>query len=304
MARGDGGSVETGGEAGAEALARLYDLDVAEEEADLGLYLALASRTTGPILELMAGSGRLAVPLAATGRRVVAVDVDPAMLARARVAASAAGSRAARRLELVDADADGYRHPRAGRFGLAFVALGSLLLLPGRAAQRRAFATLADHLAPGGVAAVDVPLLDADDLSRYDGRLTLDWVRRDPAGSVTTKTSSARHDASTRTVALVSIFEEGLPGRPAARTVRVDRLHLLDAVDLLEMAEAAGLRVEILAGDADLTPLAPGADRAILVAVRGSADAPPASPRRRARDRTTVVDGGTSGGPGRARHAW
>ncbi len=304
MGRGDGGSVEPGGESGAEALARLYDLDVAEEDADRGLYLALATRTTGPILELMAGSGRLAVPLAATGRRVVAVDVDPAMLARARVAASAAGPRAARRLELVDADVDGYRHPRAGSFGLAFVALGSLLLMPGRAAQRRAFATLADHLAPGGVAAVDVPLLDADDLSRYDGRLTLDWARRGPAGSVITKTSSARHDASTRTVALVSVFEEGLPGRPAARTVRVDRLHLLDAVDLLEMAEAAGLRVEILAGDADLTPLAPGADRAILVAVRATADAPPAAPRRPARDRTSGGVGGTSDGRGRARRAW
>jgi SAM-dependent methyltransferase len=303
MGRGDGGSVEPGGESGAEALARLYDLDVAEEDADLGLYLALAARTTGPILELMAGSGRLAVPLAITGRRVVAVDVDAAMLARARAAADAADGPAARRLELVDADVDGYRHPRAGRFGFAFVALGSLLLLPGRAAQRRAFATLADHLSPGGVAAVDVPLLDADDLSHYDGRLTLDWVRRGPDGSMITKTSSARHDAATRTVALVSVFEEGPPGRPAARIVRVDRLHLLDAVDLREMAEEAGLRVEIVAGDADLTPLAPGADRAIIVAVREPVEAT-RSTRRRGRDRTSVAAGGTSGGPSHARGAW
>jgi SAM-dependent methyltransferase len=309
MPRTSGGSATPGEESGAEALARLYDLDVAEEDGDLGLYLALAARTRGPILELMAGSGRVAVPLAATGRRVVAVDLDPAMLARARAAADAAGGRAARRLELLDADVHGYRHPDAGRFGLAIVALGSLLLLPGRAAQRAAFTTLAAHLAPGGVATVDVPLLDADDLSRYDGRLTLDWVRHGPDGFVVTKTSSARHDATARAVTLVSIFEEGRPGRQVARTVRVDRLHLLDAVDLREMSEAAGLRVEVLAGDADLTPLAPGADRAIVVAVRDE-DASARRPGRTARrgagggGGTSGGGGGTSGAPGRSRGAW
>jgi SAM-dependent methyltransferase len=302
VAPADGGSARS--ETGAEALARLYDLDVAEEDGDLGLYLALADRTSGPILELMAGSGRVAVPLAATGRRVVAVDMDAAMLDRARRAASAAGARAERRLELVDADVDGYRHPDAGGFGLAIVALGSLLLLPGRAAQRRAFATLAAHLAPGGVAAVDVPLLDADDLSHYDGRVTLDWVRHAPDGSVVTKTSSARHDATTRTVVLVSIFEEGHPGRPVARTVRVDRLHLLDAVDLEEMAAEAGLKVEVLAGDADLTPLGPGADRAILVAGRGGGRSPAGQSGRGGRGGTSGGRGGTSGGRGRARGAW
>jgi SAM-dependent methyltransferase len=304
--RSDGARDETG----AEALARLYDLDVAEEDGDLALYLALADRTRGPILELMAGSGRVAVPLAATGRRVIAVDVDPAMLARARGAAAAAGARAQRRLELVDADVDGYRHADAGRFGLAIVALGSMLLLPGRAAQRRAFATLAAHLAPGGVAVVDVPLLDADDLSRYDGRVTLDWVRHAPDGAVVTKTSSARHDATTRTVVLVSVFEEGLSGRPVARTVRVDRLHLLDAVDLEEMAAEADLAVEVLAGDADLLPLGPGADRAILVAVRGDAGARPRARRARGasdpagRGGTSGGRGGTSGGRGRGSGAW
>ena len=122
----------------AAALARLYDLDTGDQDADLDLYLALAGRTEGPILELMAGSGRVAVPLAAAGCRVVAVDLDAAMLGRARAAARADGREAARRLETVHADIDGYRHARAGRFGLALIALGSLLLLPDRPAQRRA----------------------------------------------------------------------------------------------------------------------------------------------------------------------
>jgi hypothetical protein len=51
-------------ETAADALARLYDLDLAEDPGDLDLFLALAARTGGPILELAVGTGRLALPLA------------------------------------------------------------------------------------------------------------------------------------------------------------------------------------------------------------------------------------------------
>src|SRR5437762_13245766 len=74
----------TASETPAEALARLYDLDLTEDPGDLELYRALARRTGGPIVELAVGSGRIAAPLAADGHRVVGVDLDPAMLDRAR----------------------------------------------------------------------------------------------------------------------------------------------------------------------------------------------------------------------------
>ena len=84
-----------------------------------------------------------------------------------------------------------------GRYAFAFIALNSLMLLPTRAAQRKAIQTLAEHLAPGGLAAVDVWLPDGDDLGRYDGRLILEWIRPDPAtGALVTKSGSAIHDAA------------------------------------------------------------------------------------------------------------
>ena len=250
------------------ALARLYDLDLADDPGDVELYLALAGRADGRVLELAVGTGRVAVPLAVAGHRVTGVDSDPAMLDRARRRAAAEGLDAAA-LELVEADIVGLDLSGAGHFDFAFLALNSLMALPGRVAQRAAIQALADHLAPGGIAAVDVWLPDAEDLARYDGRVILEWPRLDPeTGAIVTKTGSAQYDAATGTIALTSIFEEGGQGSPPVRWVRTDRLRLVSADELVSFAEAAGLEVETLAGSYDLEPLGPGSDRAILVATR------------------------------------
>ena len=63
----------TGAETAADALARLDDLDLADDPGDLDLDLALAGRTGGPVLELGAGSGRIAVPLAFLGQHSLVI---------------------------------------------------------------------------------------------------------------------------------------------------------------------------------------------------------------------------------------
>jgi SAM-dependent methyltransferase len=249
------------------ALARLYDLDLSEDPGDLDLLLALAARSGGPVLELAVGSGRLAIPLARDGYDVTGVDLDQAMLARARRVADAAGRSVSRRLRLIEGDARSVRLPEAGAFGFAFIPLNSIFLLGSRADQAAAVATLAAHLGPGGVAMVDAWLPDAEDIARYDGRLVLEWVRTDPeTGLEVTKTGSAIYDAATSSVRLTTIFEEGRPGEAPVRWVRTDRLRLVSADDLVAMAEAAGLEVETLAGDYELGDIGPGAERAVLVA--------------------------------------
>lgn len=247
----------------ADALARLYDLDLVEDPGDLDLYLALAARTGGPILELAVGTGRLAAPLAEAGYAVTGVDLDPAMLARARTRGAAAD------LRLVEGDARTVRLPDAGRYRLAFVALNSLFLMGGRDEQQSVIGTLAAHLAPGGLAIVDVWLPDADDLARYDGRVMLEYPRRDPAtGRHVVKIGSAIHDAATSTVRLTTIYEEGDPGQPAVRWIRRDLMRLVGADELRAFALDAGLVVESIAAGYDLEPFGPGAERAILIAVQ------------------------------------
>jgi SAM-dependent methyltransferase len=252
----------------AAALARLYDLDLQDDPGDLDLWLALADRADGPVLELAAGSGRLAVPIAEAGHPVTAVDLDAAMVARGRERATAAGLDEAR-ITFVEADLRELRLPSAGQFAMTFVGLNSLMLLATRAAQQQAFRTMAAHLGPGGLAAVDVWLPDAEDLGRFDGRVMLEWPRTDlETGHVVTKAGSAVHDAATGTITLTAIYEDGPQGAPPVRWVRRDRLRLVSADELAAFAEDAGLRVELIAGGYDLGPLGPGSERAILIAER------------------------------------
>ena len=255
--------------ASAAALARLYDLDLADDPGDVELYRALADRGGGRVLELAVGTGRIAVPLAAAGYRVTGVDNDPQMLDRARARGAASLARSGGSLELVEADIEGLALPEGAAFDFAFIALNSLMTLGTREAQLAAVKALADHLVAGGIAAVDVWLPDAEDLARYDGRLILEWARTEPTtGALVTKIGSAQYDAATGTVALTSLFEEGAQGAPPARWVRQDRLRLVSAEELAGFAEAAGLRVETLARDYDLEPFGPGSDRAVLIAIR------------------------------------
>jgi SAM-dependent methyltransferase len=260
----------------ATALARLYDLDLSVDPGDLDLYRALAARTDRPVVELGAGSGRVAVPLAAAGHEVTGVDLDAAMLARARARAAAAGEGTAARLRLVRSDLFTARPEGLGEFGLAILALNSILVLGGPRDQRRAIGVLAGLLAPGGIAVVDAWQPVADDLVRFDGRLSLEWLRHDPAsGRDVTKLAAAWYDGATRTVTLTTIFDEAAPGAAPVRWTRVDALHLISADELRAHAEDAGLVVEVIAGDYELSPLAPGDERAILVARRPLAGDPP-----------------------------
>ena len=142
-----------------------------------------------------------------------------------------------------------------------------MLLLRTREAQGAAWAALAAHLAPGGLAAVDAWLPDAADLARYDGRLHLEYLRRDPErGRWVTKTAAAQHDGATGTIALTTFFDEGEPGEAAVRWFRRDVVRLTSADEQRALAEAAGLAVELVAGGYDLEPLGPHDDRLIVLA--------------------------------------
>ncbi|HEX6020419.1 MAG TPA: class I SAM-dependent methyltransferase [Solirubrobacter sp.] len=127
-----------------------HDLECGDYRDDLPYWRALAAETGGPVLDIGAGTGRVTVDLAGAGFDVVALDIEPALLA-------ALSHRAA--VETVVADACAFELGR--RFGLIVAPMQTLQMLADRPAfLRRALA----HLRPGGLLAAAI----ADAMDCFD----------------------------------------------------------------------------------------------------------------------------------------
>ena len=74
-----------------DKIARVYDPWSRSVVEDVPFYVEEAVRSGGPVLELGVGTGRIAVPGAASGVRVVGVDLSAGMLEVAGEAAALAG---------------------------------------------------------------------------------------------------------------------------------------------------------------------------------------------------------------------
>lgn len=106
-----------------------HDLECHSYAADLPLWRALAEREGGPVLDVGAGTGRVALDLAQAGHEVVALDVDPHLIAVLRERAGERGLS----VDAAVAEAEAF-DLGAARFALAVVPMQTVQLLGDRAA--------------------------------------------------------------------------------------------------------------------------------------------------------------------------
>jgi len=255
---------ESQDQAARAALARFYDLDVADESDDVAMYLALASAIDGPVLELACGSGRIAIPLAVAGNQVTGVDNDPFMLDRARSAwqnrQPAVDAVEGRSLDLIEADMTSAS--LATRFDLVILGFNSILLLPDKALQQKAIQTMRRHAGRDGRVVIDVWLPTQEDLALYDGRTRTDWTRADDAtGQRVTKKTAATYDPASRRATVQTTFET-----PATLFEQSHEVRFVTADEVAEMLEIAGLQPEVMAGDYAMNDYNPHSERLIAIA--------------------------------------
>jgi len=147
---------------------RYYDYVYARYKQDVVHYLRLAEASGGPVLELGAGTGRIAIATARAGIDVVMVDRTRAMIDRACERLAKEPKRVRSRIELVEGDLRELRTER--RFPLVTAPFNVLQHVYGREDFERALATVKHHLAPEGRFAFDVLLPDPASLARDPSR--------------------------------------------------------------------------------------------------------------------------------------
>jgi SAM-dependent methyltransferase len=129
------------------AKAMWHDVECGAYAADLPLWHELATREGGPVLDVGAGTGRVALRLARNGCTVTALDRDPVLLAVLADRAQTADLR----VRTVVADAADFD---AGEgFDLVAVPMQTIQLLPERGGF---FASARRAVAPGGLVALAI----------------------------------------------------------------------------------------------------------------------------------------------------
>ena len=177
----------------------------------------------GLVLELGVGTGRLALPLAARGCRVVGLDASMAMLARC------GAKRTTERLTLVCADMAAL--PLVARFDVVFVAFNTFFNLDTAQAQRRCLQRVVALLRPGGSCFVEAFVPTAEPPEREHREMS----REDGAGGRVLTT--AVRDPAAQTVVGVHIHSPA--AGPVARLPWSIRYLHVDQLD--ELAHEAGL---------------------------------------------------------------
>jgi SAM-dependent methyltransferase len=149
-----------------DAFAAVYDAwtgPIGEDDVDF--YVSLAAEADGPVVELAVGNGRVAVPIAVrTGRRVIGIDVSPAMLAGASGRARAAGVELDLRL------GDMRELALEERTDLVICPFRSLLHVHGHDERLRVFCGVFETLRPGGRFAWNAFVFDPEIAAELGGR--------------------------------------------------------------------------------------------------------------------------------------
>ncbi|MGZ4276454.1 MAG: class I SAM-dependent methyltransferase [Solirubrobacteraceae bacterium] len=210
-----------------------HDLECGGYAEDLPLWRELAAGEGAPVLDLGAGTGRVALDLARTGVAVVALDLDEVFLAALR---ERAGDLPA---TTVRADARAYDLGR--RFPLVIAPMQTVQLLGGAEGRAAFLAAAARHLAPGGLLAC--ALADALDAFDSDHDVPPPPDRAELGGVAYASTPVAVRDRGDR-VAIERVREVVAASGARTRSVDVIELDRVDVPTLEAEAAAHGLRAE------------------------------------------------------------
>jgi SAM-dependent methyltransferase len=225
-----------------DEVADLYDLYV-NTDLDISFFLREATGTSGKVLELTCGTGRVSIPLLRAGVDLTCVDYSPGMLSRLRAKCSQQGLRCT----IIEADIAGLS--LADRFDLIFIPFHSFQEIVDPTRQRQALDRIRDHLAHHGrfICTLQNPpvrLRSIDGTIRPVGIFPVENDQTLQVSSLFTYDASARIVRGFQTYAIADA--NGVVQDQRRLEINFC-LHTYS--EFLALAENAGLKVEALYGD-------------------------------------------------------
>src|SRR5688500_13655039 len=235
--------------------APFYDWENAQTlgRRDVPFWRNLALNAGGRVLELGCGTGRVSLPLARAGVRLVGVDRSSAMLALARQRLHR--GRLHRQLGLVQADIRHLPFPAAtaaskgarDSFAMVMAPYGILQSLLSERDLTRTLSEIRRVLKPNGTFGLEL-VADLPSWEEYKKRVSLKGWRGRPGGTRVTLVETVRQDRARQR----TIFDQEFRERRGGRT-RVHRFSLafrtLSVPQMTRRLEKAGFEVSALLGD-------------------------------------------------------
>ena len=248
---------------GWDEYAPFYDWENARTVArrDVAFWERLATAQEGRVLELGCGTGRITIPVARAGARVIGIDRSDAMLARGTQRLRRARLRNA---ALVRGDIRHLPFRSRGGFALVMAPYGILQSLTRERDLQATIASVHRVLRPRGLFVVDL-VPDLPQWDEYDRRTSLAGTRG--RGTEITLIETVRQDRARR----LTIFDhEYIESKGRSR--RVHRFSLtfrtLSVPQMSNRLESGGFRIRAVLGDYLGGPWDKRADVWIIIAER------------------------------------
>ena len=213
----------------------------------------MAERANGPVLELGCGTGRVTIPVARTGARIVGIDRSSEMLAhalkRSRRARSIAGGR-----RWLRGDIRFLPFRTSARFDLVMAPYGILQSLVRESDLKATLASVERVLAPGGMFGVDL-VPDLPVWKEYRDKVRFRGSRRGGKSRITLVESVRQDRAKKLTIFDQTYVEQRGRERKTRRFSLVFRT--LTVPQMTSRLENAGFRIKAVLGDYNGEPWDP-----------------------------------------------
>ena len=249
------------GDHGAEE-ARNFLREHAHYEEDIATWRGAAQVVAGPIADLGAAAGRVAIPLARDGHEVWAIDRSPAMLAEITRQADAEQAAVGARIHTVEADMCDFQ--LAGPCGLVLIAMNTLQVLVDVEDQLRCLACVRRALRPDGELWFDLTLPDMGDIAESLGMVRMLGFHREPDGAMLVHSGWYDElDVIDQSVTLTLRVEDRAPNGTIDVRLREHRVHLFQPVEVEHLLARTGFDVVEVWGDHDGSPLTASSERQV-----------------------------------------